>query len=356
MGKNAESGYVLVVVGSLLFVLVGFTALAVDVGMLLSARTQSQRAADAAALAGAFTFVLSPQGQPAIAEQHAIQAATSNTVLGQTVEAGDVTVSVDVPHQRVTVNIQRTEPTFFAQAFNLTGLGVSVQAVAEAGTSATGDAGVRPWFIPNTLFSSVDACSPGAQVLISGGEVTDFARSTIGSQALIRPTQPTSALSPGEFYSIDLNGKGGSTYRDAIVTGSADQVACRHSYSLKTGNMMGPTNSGTRELIGNPPDTFIAVGQYGWSDGTIRDTSKSLVLSPIADLNAIPGFCPDEKVTGTNVKIQVAGFALLFIESVTKGTGVTARLINVTTCGPTEPAGDDTVGADYAIPVRLIRL
>jgi hypothetical protein len=356
MGKNAESGYVLVVVGSLLLVLVGFTALAVDVGMLLSARTQSQRAADAAALAGAFTFVLSPQGQPATAEQHAIQAATSNTVMGQSVQASEVTVSVDVANQRVTDNIQRNEPTFFAQAFNLTGLGVAVQAVAEAGSSATGAAGVRPWFIPNTLFSSVNACSPGAQLLISGGQPTEFARSKFGSQALIRPTSPHAALSPGEFYSIDLNGKGGSSYRDAIVSGSADQVACRNSYSLKTGNMMGPTVSGTQELIGNPPDTFIATGQYGWSDGTIRDTSKSLVLAPIADLAAISGFCPDETVHGTNVNIAVVGFALLFIENVEHSTGVTARLINVTPCGPTAPAGDDSVGADYAIPVRLIRL
>ena len=356
MGKNAESGYVLVVVGSLLFVLVGFTALAVDVGMLLSARTQSQRAADAAALAGAFTFVLSPQGQPATAQQHAIQTATSNTVMGQSVQASEVTVSVDATNQRVTVNIQRNEPTFFAQVFNLTGLGVAVQAVAEAGSSATGAAGVRPWFIPNTLLSSVGPCDPGAQLLISGGQPTEFARTKIGSQSIIRPTSPTNALSPGEFYSMDLDGSGGSSYRDGIVHGSSDQISCRSSYSVATGNMMGPTVSGTQELIGNPPDTFIATGQYGWSDGTIRDTSKALVLAPIADLAAMSGFCPDEKVTGTKVNIAVVGFALLFVENVTHGNGVTARLINVMPCGPTAPAGDDSVGADYAIPVRLIRL
>src|SRR5262245_27241236 len=84
MRKNKKRGYVLVVVASLLFVLIGFTALAVDMGVLLGARTQSQRAADAAALAGAFTFVNNPylvQPDGAIAE--ATQAAVTNQVMGK---------------------------------------------------------------------------------------------------------------------------------------------------------------------------------------------------------------------------------------------------------------------------------
>ena len=49
--KKGQSGYILVTVAILLIVLLGFTALAVDVGMLFAGRTQSQRAADAGALA-----------------------------------------------------------------------------------------------------------------------------------------------------------------------------------------------------------------------------------------------------------------------------------------------------------------
>ena len=58
MRKDSESGYVLVTVAASLFVLVGFTALAVDLGTALSSRTQLQRGADAAALAGAYTFTV----------------------------------------------------------------------------------------------------------------------------------------------------------------------------------------------------------------------------------------------------------------------------------------------------------
>ncbi len=52
-----ERGYIIVTTAMLLVVFLGFGALAIDVGLLYSARTSAQRAADAAALAGAFTFV-----------------------------------------------------------------------------------------------------------------------------------------------------------------------------------------------------------------------------------------------------------------------------------------------------------
>ena len=79
---NSKSGYILLTVAVLLvLLLLGFTALAVDVGVLYGARTQGQGAADAAALAGAFTFILNPLApQPATAQTQATQAAISNNV------------------------------------------------------------------------------------------------------------------------------------------------------------------------------------------------------------------------------------------------------------------------------------
>lgn len=50
--KRDESGQVLVIVALSLVVLLGFTALAIDVGMMMHKRAQLQKAADAAALAG----------------------------------------------------------------------------------------------------------------------------------------------------------------------------------------------------------------------------------------------------------------------------------------------------------------
>src|SRR3989454_12536765 len=52
-GIANETGSVIVIVALTLVVLLGFLALGIDLGMLYTARTDAQRAADAAALAGA---------------------------------------------------------------------------------------------------------------------------------------------------------------------------------------------------------------------------------------------------------------------------------------------------------------
>src|SRR2546425_669792 len=79
-----QKGFVLVVLALLLVVLIGFLALAVDIGVLYSARTSAQEVADAAALAGAFTFINDTQSpQPQTASSNALQVALNNSVLGQ---------------------------------------------------------------------------------------------------------------------------------------------------------------------------------------------------------------------------------------------------------------------------------
>ena len=95
--SRRERGFVLVVVALMLIVLLGFVALAVDTGVLYGARTDAQEVADAAAMAGAFTFTNTPTlPQPATATSYAIGVATSSTVMGNPVNAGDVTVTPDV--------------------------------------------------------------------------------------------------------------------------------------------------------------------------------------------------------------------------------------------------------------------
>jgi len=124
VGKNRkpQRGYVLVTVAGLLVVLLGFTALAVDVGIMFSARTQLQEAADAAALSGAFTFINSPNAvQPDTAILTARRTAMANKMMGDSIASGDVTVDVPWPAtvtgiDRVTVSITHLQSSFFAKA------------------------------------------------------------------------------------------------------------------------------------------------------------------------------------------------------------------------------------------------
>src|SRR5215510_5953719 len=114
--SKEQEGFILVVVAAILIVLIGFVALGVDTGALYSARTSAQEVADAAALAGAFTFINDPlAAQPSTAVNAATQVAINNSIMGKAVVAGDVNVTADVVTQKVTVVVTSTQPTYFAK-------------------------------------------------------------------------------------------------------------------------------------------------------------------------------------------------------------------------------------------------
>jgi hypothetical protein len=190
---------------------------------------------------------------------------------------------------------------------------------------------------------------------------TAYAEAKRGVQFLLKPQSPDAALSPSEFYLIDLpdaDGKtsGGAGYEASIVTGAPAASACLQNYSVLTGNMVGPTKQGVETLIGKPVQyTWSDKGKYTRvSDGKIFDMAPNVVLAPIWDVCNLSGFCPDAKMSGTNPSLKVIGFATLFLDSV-EGQGVNARLINVAGCGP-GTVSDEDGSTTFALPLRLIRI
>src|SRR5262249_19825026 len=158
------------------------------------------------------------------------------------------------------------------------------------------------WFIPNTVLSPHAPCNGACdanETLISGGQVTAFGQNRIGQQISLKTQDPHNSLSPGDFYAIDFPGsQGANDYKDNIATCANAYVRCSDSYSVKNGNMVGPTKQGVDALIGNPPnDTWVSIGQYQTSNG-LSDTSKAVVLSPIWDSCGTSGFCPAGKFPG----------------------------------------------------------
>src|SRR3954452_2171232 len=85
-------GAVLPLVTVCLVGLLGFVALAIDVGMMAVARTQAQSAADVAALAGARTLNGQPGNNRPAAEAEAREAATSNAILASPITDPQVAV------------------------------------------------------------------------------------------------------------------------------------------------------------------------------------------------------------------------------------------------------------------------
>jgi Tfp pilus assembly protein PilX len=362
--RNKEEGFVLITVAVVLLAVIGFVALGVDVGVLYGARTSAQQVADAAALAGAFTFINNPTAvQPDTAYNHALQVALNNSVLGTPVAAADVTVTVDVANRTVKVDISSTQNTYFAHALGVDTAAISTEGIAEAAKYSTGAMCVKPWFIPNTVFGSGGPCAACSanQVLISGGEVTDFARSQFGTEFILKSQDPSASISPGQFYAIQLPGSvGGADYRANIASCETAYLRCGNSYSVETGNLVGPTKQGVQDLIGNPPtDSWTGtIGEYQTANG-LSDTSKNVVVAPIWDSCAMAGFCPAGNFpSGTTVSLQIIGFATFFLEDV-QGGNVKARLISVSSCGGAAGGGvggGENGGTVLSLPLRLVRM
>lgn len=363
-----ERGYVIVTTALLLVVFLGFGALAVDLGLLYSGRSSAQRAADAAALAGAFTFVSNPSApQPSTAYDHAMSTALINNILGTPLTEPEVTVTIDVANERATVEIAHTEDTYFARVLGRNSVDLAVKAVAETSIDAVATFCAKPWFVPNTVVSDLaacDACTAG-ELLVDDGVVTAFGESKVGMSFTIKPQNPTGAMAPGQFYAVRMaDSAGGNDYRTNIATCSTDVITCQQTYGLEPGNMIGPTLQGVNELTGTPADTYMGIGEYMDSGGNMSDTSRSLIIAPLWDTCALAGFCPGNSLpdNGANAEITVSGFALIFLDGV-QGNNVVAHLLGVFGCGsiagpPPGPEGSEDTGetGPFSVLVRLVRL
>ncbi len=384
MHDNASSqkGYVLITLAFMLVILLGFAALAVDVGMMYAAHTSAQRAADAAALAGAYTFMNNEiaTDPAALAQTWAKKAASKNTILGAPIPEDEVTVNIDLANHLVTANISHTIPTFFA--------GVLGQKLATVGVVANAEyiptgkyPCVKPWFIPNVIVSSSKACEACAsgQILAQYNDATQESTATawaidyIKAQTApftVKPGSPSAALGPGDFFAIQFpddlyqdqdlappGSPGANVYRDHIAycDPTMSTIKCGDVYPVKTGNMIGPTGQGTEILLTENPDTWngISGGVPSYLDPSGNEIydSHQVVIAPIWNTCAmVDCSCPGsgcDKFNGP-MQVTVIGFAKMFIDSL-QGNDVKAYLIDVKKCGA--PGGT----IDPTFPIRLVR-
>lgn len=131
-------------VALVLVAFLGVAALAIDIGMLLTARTEAQRTADAAAHAGAIEWWVSG-GNEATSRTEAQQVASINPIIGAPPDVSDADVEFLTAPDRVRVSVWRTEergnpvPTFFARVLGFDN--ADVAAVAAAGIFDACEAG-----------------------------------------------------------------------------------------------------------------------------------------------------------------------------------------------------------------------
>jgi hypothetical protein len=351
----------LIMVGAGMVAFLSATMLAVDVGMFMVARTQSQKAADSGALAGAVALVYDnfddrSAGGPAV--QNAIVAATSdlNDVMNQqtSVVPGDVTFpTVD----RIRVRVQRTTArgnpltTFFAPLVGIDTVDIGAVATAEV-SPANAATCIKPWAVPDKWWEvQTPQWDPNDELNMfyengpnkgkplpnpdtyTGLKTPQTPAYTgynpspqgpdYGLQVTLKPGNPNAAINSSHFFPIALPGGNGGSWYEENIGGCWPGVAeIGDMLDFEPGNMIGPTNQGVQTLINQDPPAR-------W------DTVNERVINghrPTPRMFTIPVFDPyvyEESRQHGRHDFKIANFVGFFIENM-QGNNVTGRIVPLT--------------------------
>lgn len=374
LGRD-EAGFSFAFVGVGLLAFLMTSALAIDVGMFMTARAQAQNSADAGALAGAVALAFdsytdrSPSG-PAV--QNTLAAAAANEVMKQpvSVTAADVVFLNDPLGQsnRVKVTVYRTAArtnpvaTLIGGMLGVNNADVRAEATAEA-SPANAATCVAPFAIPdkwverqtpawdvNDTFDAYPK-SPTALPDIyyradQPGYVGYNATTDKGLQLVLKAGTGTN-INPSFYNPLALPGSSGADdYEWNIANCNTSMLHWDDLLTAEPGNMVGPTKDGIQNMIALDPTAY-------W------DTSKNEVVSsmhPSPRVKAVPLYDPyyydTGKENGRNADLKAANFIGFFFESIDGGGNVRGRITSIgglldSTHGPA-PAGA------FARAIRLV--
>jgi len=361
-----EDGATIALIALSMATLVGLAALAVDVGMLMSARTEAQRTADSAAMAGAGILITQP-GNSTLAEQTAINFAGQNNVNGQAAVVQSQDVDVDLPNGLVRVRVHRSTArgnpvgTFFARALGINSVDVGAVAAAQIFPAGSGNC-LLPVALPDRWVNF-----GGPQFDVTEGDYyappgdpsyTGYTDADIGTQIVLKPAQGQSggnggnsgapgSFEPGWWYLWTPPGPGGSQVRP-LVTGCPDPGTLTSVGDWIT------DQSGNMQVIEMDFEDLIAQDPYASYDPVCNCVTGGMGMgSP--RIRGVPVFEPPSYSSGgSGANFQVASFAGVFIEGVSAGPpgkrNVLARIMGFSATDPTGGGG----GGGLANTVRLV--
>jgi hypothetical protein len=354
-------------------VFLGIGAIAVDLGHMMNTRTESQRVADFAALAGAAAFVQSPGPSVAtVAESNAQYLASQNTVddVPVALQLGGVDVIVDVPNERVRVWVRNTATrgnpisTIFARMFGVNTVDIQTTAVAEA-APATDVNCLLPIVVPdrwdeNTSNPPADqphvydhstddyyeAWNPDGSNVAT---FTGYSDGDNGAPIILKPAGSSSSFTDDWYYVWRIgNNTGGNDYRNAVKTCADPSITYSIGDSVwkEPGKMNGPTVQGFQDLINQDP---LAT----WNS-TLNCVSRPGAPTPCVAsvrLRAAPMFNPTEDIQNGAKPFHITNFSAIFVESV-QGNNVHAVWAGYGGVNPSG-GGSGSAGPNFKV-LRLI--
>jgi hypothetical protein len=294
--ERRECGAVMVIAALMLVSLLTVAALVVDAGMVYVTRVQLQKAADAAALAGAQTLALTEATDRAETSGAEYLAANIKNTVQPSFHA-------DLEQCRFTVSVGKTVEFFFAPIIGFTQTVVRVNATA--GTNVV------------TKMKNIAPFGVSEQVFVYGQQYTlKYGAGPGGSQYC------------GNYGALALGGSGVGKYRENLKFGYQGQLAVGDRVTTEPGNMAGPTEDGVGYRI--------SLCDQGCDYATqIEANCPRVVIVPVIDV------LPNGRGETT-----VKGFTAFFLEATVQdeATGqrdIVGRFLRWAAVGETDSDADD---------------
>jgi Flp pilus assembly protein TadG len=372
MHRSRERGAILIHVATGLVALIAISAMSVDMGVLWAARSQAQSVADAGAMAGATARILADLDDPPLPNGVAYNAAV--TTAQQNKIWGDVPTTFQVSWNRPTgvptfiqgkfarVDVFRNGengstklPTFFLNLVGVSSQGVKATATAVAAVANATNNCLKPWMIPDkwaevtapaTDYNGADYYTPPDPVTGLGGTGYRVPQD-IGTIVTLHPGSPSGAISPSDYYDMDLgNGNGGKVYRENIEGCSGVSASIGGQLTTQPGHDVGNTDKGVDGLVALDPGA-------SW-DGT-KIVGSCCAISP--RVVPISMFSPAEFAsldrTSGKFNLTIVNFLGFFVQS-RSGDNITGVLVS--TAGELNPNGPQVgPGAAFLQKVVLVR-
>ncbi|HTL42882.1 MAG TPA: pilus assembly protein TadG-related protein [Vicinamibacterales bacterium] len=348
--RRDEKGMTYVFVGLGFMAFLSASMLAIDVGMLMTARSQAQNSADSGALAGATALVYDSYtdhsaGGPAVTS--ALTAAHANLVMGADVSSNPPDVEflqnpATGEQSRVRVTVWRSSergnpiPTLIAQYFGVRSASIGAVATAEAAPSNAMDC-VKPFTIPDKWIEkqtpawdptdTYDAYNNKGQPLANpdiyipaynadgspNPNYTGYNNERDKGTELVIRAGTGNNITPTFYYSLAMtNDTGGDDYRWNIGNCNTTVYHVGDLMVQEPGNMEGPTVQGITDLINRDPNAQWDSANLKVINSAFGSHSPRIFPIPLYD----PVYYDAGKRNGRNADLKTANWIGFFAERV----------------------------------------
>ena len=352
-----ESGMTYVFIGLGFMAFLSASMLAIDVGMLMTARNQAQNAADAGALAGATALLYDnwndrSAGGPAVTS--AIAASTNNKVMAGVVSVNpaDVEFPLDPDGQpsRVKVTVRRTAArgnpvsTLIAKYFGTATADIGATATAEV-SQANAMTCVKPFTVPDRwserqsppwdgddTYDAFDnkgrpLANPDVYISADKPGYTGYNQESMRGQVLTIRAATGTNITVSFYFSLAL-GKpvltGGAEYDWNIANCNKTIYHYGDPLTQEPGAMNGPTISGAELLIGQDPGAYWDTATNKVKNSAFGGKSPRVFPIPLFD----PIVYDSGKRNGRTADLVTANWIGFFLDHI-EGNGLVGRIIPI---------------------------